>query len=56
MRHRRLAPLCLLAALRPAVALAVDAPGADMILTDSPSYDPNGQVGNGTWTPLQEEK
>ena len=28
----------------------------DLILTDSPSDDPNGRVGGGTWTPLQEEK
>ena len=29
--------------------------GNDYVLTDSPSYDPNGQLGSGSWTQLQPE-
>ena len=28
----------------------------EYILTDSPSYNPNGQAGSGSWTQMQEEK
>jgi hypothetical protein len=29
--------------------------GTDYVLTDSPSYNPNGQLGSGSWTQLQAE-